>query len=342
MPQVREHRHTAEEGMEFERAESARQKVRVVGHLKVRSWASTVCCSSPPRSRTSSPSYLSEKVSSPRREDKEEKVEEREEAGDDEQRRLRAGLCTPRPSFPRKVTPSSTSAGATTAAPLASDPDIVSQSVGLPPPPGLPLPPGLSVSTTPPVVTDLVCGVCDERAVPNLGVEDQHLEGGTVHLSVGSVGHPYTCAAACRYVKRKGGCRDGSKCQHCHLCFWSRPAEKNAGDDAAQIGGAVVSIGTRGHPHNCGAACKYARRKGGCRDGANCVNCHACLWQRERPKEAGMPQEAVVLVEQAVVPVERAPQPTPEEAKQSFFGDSADKLAELIAELLSRQEVGAH
>eukprot|EP00434_Breviolum_minutum_P036241 symbB.v1.2.032107.t1/scaffold3809.1/size49892/1 len=34
-------------------------------------------------------------------------------------------------------------------------------------------------------------------------------------ISKGSVGHPFTCATACKYVKRKGGCRDGADCPHC-------------------------------------------------------------------------------------------------------------------------------
>lgn len=59
----------------------------------------------------------------------------------------------------------------------------------------------------------------------------------------------------------------------------------------------VVSIGTKGHPHTCGDACKYARRKGGCRDGETCRNCHVCVWQRGRSEKAAgsaaQPQEAL-------------------------------------------------
>mmetsp|Transcript_55837 Transcript_55837/g.125565 ORF Transcript_55837/g.125565 Transcript_55837/m.125565 type:complete len:252 (+) Transcript_55837:74-829(+) len=43
--------------------------------------------------------------------------------------------------------------------------------------------------------------------------------------SDGSVGHPFTCAEACRYKHKKGGCRDGKNCQMCHLCQWSRPTK---------------------------------------------------------------------------------------------------------------------
>eukprot|EP00913_Durusdinium_trenchii_P000997 g920.t1 len=47
-------------------------------------------------------------------------------------------------------------------------------------------------------------------------------------ISKGSVGHPYNCAAACKYVKRKGGCRDGADCPNCHECFWSKATAKEA------------------------------------------------------------------------------------------------------------------
>lgn len=44
-------------------------------------------------------------------------------------------------------------------------------------------------------------------------------------VSKGSVGHPKSCAPACKFVKRKAGCRLGTDCDSCHLCFWSRPHE---------------------------------------------------------------------------------------------------------------------
>jgi len=47
-----------------------------------------------------------------------------------------------------------------------------------------------------------------------------------VLISLGSVGHPYTCGAACKYVRRKSGCRDGSDCSSCHLCVWNRKATR--------------------------------------------------------------------------------------------------------------------
>jgi len=42
-------------------------------------------------------------------------------------------------------------------------------------------------------------------------------------VSVGSVGHPHTCAEPCKYVRKKRrGCKDGSACVRCHLCEWKR------------------------------------------------------------------------------------------------------------------------
>mmetsp|Transcript_55071 Transcript_55071/g.108755 ORF Transcript_55071/g.108755 Transcript_55071/m.108755 type:complete len:253 (-) Transcript_55071:31-789(-) len=41
--------------------------------------------------------------------------------------------------------------------------------------------------------------------------------------SVGSLGHPNTCASPCKYQHRGGNCKDGRMCVRCHLCKWSRP-----------------------------------------------------------------------------------------------------------------------
>eukprot|EP00929_Paragymnodinium_shiwhaense_P087475 TRINITY_DN47642_c0_g1_i1.p1 TRINITY_DN47642_c0_g1~~TRINITY_DN47642_c0_g1_i1.p1 ORF type:complete len:199 (-),score=31.08 TRINITY_DN47642_c0_g1_i1:169-765(-) len=40
-----------------------------------------------------------------------------------------------------------------------------------------------------------------------------------------------------------------------------------------------VSVGSAGHPHNCGAPCKYAVKAKGCKDGAHCDHCHLCVWK---------------------------------------------------------------
>jgi len=42
----------------------------------------------------------------------------------------------------------------------------------------------------------------------------------------------------------------------------------------------LPSRGSFGHPHHCRAPCKYAFRRSGCRNGAECVCCHLCKWTR--------------------------------------------------------------
>jgi len=39
-------------------------------------------------------------------------------------------------------------------------------------------------------------------------------------VSQGSVGHPHSCAPACKYFKKQRGCKDGASCTRCHLCVW--------------------------------------------------------------------------------------------------------------------------
>eukprot|EP00434_Breviolum_minutum_P000385 symbB.v1.2.000325.t1/scaffold6.1/size569917/28 len=40
--------------------------------------------------------------------------------------------------------------------------------------------------------------------------------------SMGSYGHPLSCAPACKYNSKSKGCKDGALCDHCHLCRWKR------------------------------------------------------------------------------------------------------------------------
>ncbi|CAE7401492.1 unnamed protein product [Symbiodinium natans] len=37
-------------------------------------------------------------------------------------------------------------------------------------------------------------------------------------VSIGSQGHPYNCAPACKYAAKSKGCKDGVNCDRCHLC----------------------------------------------------------------------------------------------------------------------------
>jgi len=60
------------------------------------------------------------------------------------------------------------------------------------------------------------------------GQSEQRLKAETTNqnpkplVSQGSIGHPYSCAEACKYAKKRKGCKDGALCDHCHLCTWKR------------------------------------------------------------------------------------------------------------------------
>lgn len=60
------------------------------------------------------------------------------------------------------------------------------------------------------------------------------------------------------------------------------PSSGNANTDGCPF---VISMGTVGHPVSCGMACKYVKRKSGCRDGAQCKQCHKCIWRRGLPEK---------------------------------------------------------
>jgi len=106
--------------------------------------------------------------------------------------------------------------------------------------------------------------------------------------SMGSIGHPEKCGLPCKYAGRLSGCKDGWHCTRCHLCRWQRKIsgvglpgvpslESTSTKDEATI---ETSMGSIGHPTTCNRPCKYARRKGGCRDGWQCTSCHLCRWSR--------------------------------------------------------------
>lgn len=204
-------------------------------------------------------------------------------------------------------------------------------------------------------------------------------------VSVGTVGHPITCASPCEEVMRSGCCRMREACQKCHHCANQifrqcpgaaqkrpikdqsqgfqpapglfhpapglpdpGPAALNAALNAAAssknlltprgqlLGGRIGELmrsstppppscvspteafvaakgnltnaaslasdfdlipskGSAGHPDGCGPACKYARRKNGCRDGADCPNCHLCHWRRSLDRnDADQPPQVVI------------------------------------------------
>mmetsp|Transcript_9306 Transcript_9306/g.32812 ORF Transcript_9306/g.32812 Transcript_9306/m.32812 type:complete len:108 (-) Transcript_9306:101-424(-) len=45
--------------------------------------------------------------------------------------------------------------------------------------------------------------------------------------SAGSLGHPFRCHLPCKFfTKSQRGCKDGSQCNRCHLCKWSKGCEE--------------------------------------------------------------------------------------------------------------------
>jgi len=47
----------------------------------------------------------------------------------------------------------------------------------------------------------------------------------------------------------------------------------------------AASVGTVGHPNNCGPACKFHHTARGCKDGKFCTHCHVCPWRKTRRKQ---------------------------------------------------------
>jgi len=193
------------------------------------------------------------------------------------------------------------------------------------PPPGLPLDEAVKVDIS-------ADWEVPPPPVPEPGFE--RVKQGLAQASNGSIGHPLHCAEACQYYRRKGGCRDGAGCSKCHQCFWQRSAPaKDWSPHQMEFDGLYAAIaeglparvvimssapglegnscclpsseGSRGHPYSCASPCKYARRKIGCRDGANCPNCHHCQWRRDGVSEDSSPSvnEATRLTKVEVTPV---------------------------------------
>lgn len=48
-----------------------------------------------------------------------------------------------------------------------------------------------------------------------------------LQVSMGSLGHPYSCGPACKFANSARGCKDGRQCSHCHLCQWTRSGAKS-------------------------------------------------------------------------------------------------------------------
>jgi hypothetical protein len=61
------------------------------------------------------------------------------------------------------------------------------------------------------------------------GQENAALNNGMLAaVSVGSIGHPHSCAEACKYQSKPRGCKDGASCDRCHLCEWKATRTRRA------------------------------------------------------------------------------------------------------------------
>mmetsp|Transcript_66067 Transcript_66067/g.127614 ORF Transcript_66067/g.127614 Transcript_66067/m.127614 type:complete len:411 (+) Transcript_66067:57-1289(+) len=104
--------------------------------------------------------------------------------------------------------------------------------------------------------------------------------------SVGSAGHELGQCRPCAWqYKEKGGCKNGSYCDYCHLC---PPGElKRRKREKSQKLAAVP--GSAGHEMGQCRPCAWQYKdKGGCKNGNHCNYCHLCppgeLKQRKREK----------------------------------------------------------
>mmetsp|Transcript_11815 Transcript_11815/g.21534 ORF Transcript_11815/g.21534 Transcript_11815/m.21534 type:complete len:218 (+) Transcript_11815:2-655(+) len=140
------------------------------------------------------------------------------------------------------------------------------------------------------------------------------ITGAAFGLSQGSRGHPTHCQQPCKYVRRMQGCRYGSNCMYCHVCEWRHLGrwQRSAGEDGVlpanpsfrsappvtrsanqqdqatstadlveafkisvqQPPWVVPSVGSIGHPANCGPVCRFHFSPAGCDKGFHCLWCH--------------------------------------------------------------------
>eukprot|EP00931_Biecheleriopsis_adriatica_P110752 TRINITY_DN8504_c0_g1_i2.p1 TRINITY_DN8504_c0_g1~~TRINITY_DN8504_c0_g1_i2.p1 ORF type:complete len:299 (+),score=35.82 TRINITY_DN8504_c0_g1_i2:142-1038(+) len=82
------------------------------------------------------------------------------------------------------------------------------------------------------------CAVSIRSPLPVLSV-DAHPGLSTLDLppevpSVGTLGHPLNCKAACKFHKTRG-CLHGKQCTRCHLCHWTRNGSKTEHVDVLKL-----------------------------------------------------------------------------------------------------------
>ncbi|CAE8717555.1 unnamed protein product [Polarella glacialis] len=86
----------------------------------------------------------------------------------------------------------------------------------------------VEVPTQPMIMLSLSEVLADRLGPSQLGVGQETCEAAC--FSVGSVGHPFSCHAPCKFFSRKKVCKDGSSCSHCHACRYFRRHPKHALD----------------------------------------------------------------------------------------------------------------
>lgn len=64
-------------------------------------------------------------------------------------------------------------------------------------------------------------------------------------VSVGSLGHPLSCAHPCKYNCKKSGCKDGRLCDRCHLCRWDRSTDRERKNNTGAEAKVPKSTGTK-------------------------------------------------------------------------------------------------
>lgn len=53
--------------------------------------------------------------------------------------------------------------------------------------------------------------------------------------SLGSINHPHSCGASCKYFWKQRGCKDGANCSHCHVCVYRHNKHRKSGRDKEAI-----------------------------------------------------------------------------------------------------------
>eukprot|EP00440_Ansanella_granifera_P035638 gb/GFBE01038659.1/.p1 GENE.gb/GFBE01038659.1/~~gb/GFBE01038659.1/.p1 ORF type:complete len:219 (+),score=14.70 gb/GFBE01038659.1/:1-657(+) len=81
-----------------------------------------------------------------------------------------------------------------------------------------------------------LCQPCDE------GLEQHH---DSECFSIGTMGHPITCGAPCKYNGKRRGCKDGERCSFCHMCRWTRQRGADKARTAAASANQELEDGSR-------------------------------------------------------------------------------------------------